>query len=85
MCAAASIIGFVGGSTTFLPVLNINIYPFGTLFVSLNALIISYSIVKHRLMDIEFVIRKGVMYAYASFLLLNSCFFINSGGPNICF
>ena len=31
--SAASIIGFVGGSTTFLPVLNINIYPFGTLFV----------------------------------------------------
>ena len=77
--AAASIIGFVGGSTTFLPVLNINIYPFGTLFVSLNALIISYSIVKHRLMDIEFVIRKGVVYAYASFLLLIPVFLLIIG------
>ena len=77
--AAASIIGFVGGSTTFFPVLNINIYPFGTLFVSLNALIISYSIVKHRLMDIEFVIRKGVIYAYASLLLLIPIFLLTVG------
>ena len=77
--AAASIIGFVGGSTTFFPVLNINIYPFGTLFVALNALIISYSIVKHRLMDIEFVIRKGVVYAYASFLLLIPVFLLIIG------
>ena len=77
--AAASFIGFVGGSTIFFPVFNINIYPFGTLFVSLNALIISYSIVKHRLMDIEFVIRKGVVYAYASFLLLIPVFLLIIG------
>ena len=83
--AAASIIGFVGGSTTFFPVLNINIYPFGTLFVSLNALIISYSIVKHRLMDIEFVIRKGVIYAYASFLLLIPIFLLTLGAQQYAF
>ncbi len=83
--AAASIIGFVGGSTTFLPGFGLNIYPFGTLFVSFNALIISYAIVKHRLMDIEFVIRKSVIYAYASFLLLIPIFLFTLGAQQFAF
>jgi signal transduction histidine kinase len=83
--AAASIIGFVGGSTTFFPAFNINLYPFGTLFVSLNALIISYAIIKHRLMDIEFVIRKGVIYAYTSFLLLIPTFLFTLGAQQYTF
>jgi signal transduction histidine kinase len=66
----ASIIAFTGGSTTFLLVFDINVYPFGQLFFPLNALVMAYAIVKHRLMDIDFVIRKSVTYAYASFLLL---------------
>jgi signal transduction histidine kinase len=53
----------------FLPVFNINIFPIGNYFVLFYTIVISYAIVKHRLMDITFVIKKGVTYAYASFLL----------------
>ena len=66
----ACLVGFGGGSTTFLPVFDINVYPIGQLFFPLEALIISYSIVRHRLMDIDFVIRKGAVYLYASSLFL---------------
>jgi signal transduction histidine kinase len=66
----ASIIGFTGGPMVFLPVFNINIVPIGNYFVLFYAVIISFAIVKHRLMDIDFVIKKGATYAYASFLLL---------------
>jgi signal transduction histidine kinase len=66
----AYIIGWGGGVTTFLPAFNINYGFSGHYFVSLYTLVISYAIVKHRLMDISFVIKKGVTYAYASFLLV---------------
>lgn len=66
----ASIIGFLGGTTTFLPVFNINIYPFGNYFVSLYVLVLAYAIAKHRLMDIDIIIKKGATYVYASLLLL---------------
>jgi len=66
----ASVIGFGGGSTVFLPVFNINVYPIGYLFVFLYSVVIAYAIVKHRLLDINIVFKKGAIYAYASFLLL---------------
>jgi len=66
----ASIIGFLGGLSTALPVFNINIYPFGSYFISLYVFLLGYAIVKHRLMDITIVFKKGVTYAYASLLLL---------------
>jgi len=81
----ASLIGFSGGSTTFFPVFNIKIYPFGFPFVSLYPLIITYAIVKHRLMDITFVVKKGVAYAYASFLLLIPLFFLVIYGQKATF
>ena len=66
----ASIIGFTGGSMVFLPVFNINIFPVSNYFVLFYAVIISYAIVQHRLMDINVIFKKGATYASASFLLL---------------
>ena len=66
----ASVIGYLGGATSFLPVFNINVFPFGNYFLVFYAFIITFAIVKHRLMDINIVFKKGVTYAYASFLLL---------------
>jgi signal transduction histidine kinase len=63
-------IGMGGGITTFLPAFGINYGSSGYYFVGLYTLIITYAIVKHRLMDISFVVKKGATYAYASFLLL---------------
>ncbi len=65
----AAIIGFLGAMTTFLPVFNIEVFPFGFYFVSAYVVIISYAIAKHRLMDINIVLKKGTTYALLIFLL----------------
>lgn len=57
---AASLISVIGGSTSFLPVLKINVFPFGNYFVSLYAFLISYGVFKHRLMDLNIFLRKSL-------------------------
>jgi len=57
----ASIIGFGGGSTVFLPMFNIQVPPLGYLFVSLYSVIVCYAIIKHRLMDINIIVKKGTI------------------------
>jgi len=51
------------GSTNFLPSLGIRIYPIGNMATIIFTSIVAYAIVKHRLMDIEVIIRKSVVYA----------------------
>ena len=65
----ATVIGFFGGVTTFLPVFKIEIFPFGFYLVSIYVLITSYAIVKHRLMDINIVLKKGTTYIFLILLL----------------
>ena len=65
----ATIIGFLGGGTTFLPVFNIEVFPFGFYLISIYVLITSYAIVRHRLMDINIVLKKGTTYVLLMLLL----------------
>lgn len=51
------------GSTNFLLSFGIKIYPIGNMAAIIFTSIVAYAIVKHRLMDIEVVIRKSVVYA----------------------
>ncbi len=50
-------------SIDFLPKYQIEIYPFGALFFLFWSIIISYAILKHRLLDVNIVIRKGLIYS----------------------
>ncbi len=70
----ATLIGFLGGGMSYLPVFGINIYPYGNFTVPLYPLIMTYAIVRHRLMDIRVIISKGV--AYGSLSILTSFVFI---------
>jgi signal transduction histidine kinase len=72
----ASIIGFFGGVSTFLPNFNIEVFPFGFYLISLYVLIISYAIVKHRLMDINIVFKKGTTYVLLLLLLFVPSFLL---------
>jgi signal transduction histidine kinase len=72
-----TVVGFLGGITTFLPAFNIEVFPFGFYFVSVYVVIISYAIVKHRLMDISIVFKKGTTYALLMFLLFVPLVFIS--------
>jgi signal transduction histidine kinase len=69
----ATIAGFGGATSTLLPIFNIKTPPFGYYFILLYTLIVSYAIVKHQLMDISIVIKKGMVYAYLSFFVLVPC------------
>jgi len=68
----ASVIGFSGGISAFMPVF-LNIFPYGIYFIPLYSLIVTYAVLKHQLMDINIVIKKGAVYAYLSFLVLVPC------------
>ena len=59
----AMVIGFAGGGTCFLPIFNINIYPFLNFTVPLYPAIMAYAIVRHHLMDIRVVIQRGIIYS----------------------
>ena len=61
-----AMIGFIGGAPNYLLVFNQQIYPlnpFSTYGVIIYAVILTYAVVKHRLMDINIVIRKGLIYS----------------------
>lgn len=68
--AIASIIGIFGGGTTFLLIYNIPFPPFPALLVALYPLIITYAIIKYRLMDINIALtRAGVFIAVYALVL----------------
>ncbi len=65
-----TVIGFSGGSTNFLLVFDIIRFPpIGNYFISLYLFITFYAIIKHRLMDINIVLKKGTTYALLMLLL----------------
>jgi signal transduction histidine kinase len=51
----ATIVGFLGGGVSFLPVFGIDIYPYTIITVSLYPIIMGYAILKYRLFDIRVV------------------------------
>jgi len=61
----ASLFGFAGGSTTFFPVFNIfnKTLLFTNAFVILYPILITYAIVRYRLMDINVIIRETAVFA----------------------
>jgi diguanylate cyclase (GGDEF)-like protein len=58
----AILIGYMG-AIDFFPNYGINIYPFGYLPVIICLSIISYAIIRHRLMDISVAINKTLLFA----------------------
>jgi len=72
----ASLIGFVSAATSFFPFINLKIPPFGAPLSTIYVFIISYAIIKYRLMDIAVVIKKSVTYFFLILLLLTPCLLI---------
>ena len=60
--SAASLFGFGAGATTFPLVFDISLYPLGGL-VFLYNIIITFAIIRHRLMDIKLIIKKTAIFA----------------------
>lgn len=66
-----SILGFGGGVTNFFLWYDIKILPLGNVLVILYPILFSYSIIRHRLMDIKLVMRRYSVYLVSlSFILI---------------
>jgi len=59
---AATTLGFTGGATAFPMVFGINLYPFLHFTVPLYPLVMTYAIIKYRLMDIEVAIERTAIF-----------------------
>jgi signal transduction histidine kinase len=56
--------------TNFLPMYGVRIYPLGSLGNALFVAVMGYAIVRHRLMDVDYVVRKGVSFFLALVVVL---------------
>src|SRR5262245_30799949 len=56
--------------TNLLPIYGVNIYPLGSLGNVLTMSIMAYAIARHRLMDVDYVVRKGVSFTLAATIVL---------------
>ncbi|MEI8349635.1 MAG: ATP-binding protein [Candidatus Omnitrophota bacterium] len=70
-----TLLGFLGGATNFLPVFYLDIYPVGNFTIPLYCLIVSYAILKYRLMDIRLFISRAVAFLISYSILLVVPFF----------
>jgi signal transduction histidine kinase len=62
------------GLTNFLPSYGFGFYPLGFIGGALFAAIVAYGILRHRLLDIQVVITKGIAYVGVSILVLGPAF-----------
>ena len=56
--------------TNLLPVYGINVYPLGSFGNALYLGVIAYAIARHRLMDVDYVVRKAVSFFLAASAVL---------------
>ncbi|MFA5877696.1 MAG: histidine kinase N-terminal 7TM domain-containing protein, partial [Candidatus Paceibacterota bacterium] len=59
----AASIGFSLGLTNFFPLYGINIYPLGHVGNLLANVVIAYSIMRYTFMDIDIIIKRGLVYS----------------------
>ena len=56
--------------TNLLPIYGINIYPLGNFGNVLFTAIVAYAMVRHRLMDVDYIVRKGLSFVFGAGVVL---------------
>ena len=72
----SSMIGFLLGGTSFFPFFTSLVPPFVAPLVYFYTLPITYAVARYRLMDIDVIIKKSVIYALLLLALLIPCFLV---------
>ncbi len=67
---AGVIIMILGGITDYLPAVGINIYPLGSLGAIVFGILATIAMLRHDLLEIKVVLRKGAAYSLVSILVL---------------
>jgi len=70
----SSLIGFLCGATSFFPLITTSLPPIGAPVVYFYTLPITYAVARYRLMDIDVVIKKSLVYAFLLMILLVPCY-----------
>jgi len=65
-----AVLAFPLGCTNLLPTYGLPLYPLGSLGTAAWAALVAYAIARHRLMDVDLVVTKGIAYAAVSFILI---------------
>ncbi|MDI6731082.1 MAG: ATP-binding protein [Candidatus Margulisbacteria bacterium] len=65
---SASLIGFLGSLTLFLPVFHVNFPILNPVLLPIVLIIMVYAIVRHQLLDITFIINQSLVYSALTFL-----------------
>jgi two-component system NtrC family sensor kinase len=81
----SSLIGFLGGATSFFPFVTSLVPPIGAPVVYFYALPITYAVARYRLMDINVVIKKSLIYAFLLLGFLIPCYLLVVLGQKIAF
>jgi len=69
--------GFLGASTTFLPIFHLDIFiPTGNFGISIYVFVLTYAIFRHQLMDITVIIKKTFSYSVILLLLIVPSFMV---------
>jgi signal transduction histidine kinase len=71
----AEIVGWGGGFTNYLLWYDLPIPPYGNILVSVYTLIFAYAMVRYRLLDIEIVLKRSLIYALLLLVLVLPCYF----------
>jgi len=74
----ASLVGFIGGVDTFLPMFNIPTIYFGISFEPIYILILAYAITRYRLMDIKVALTRTGIFIVIYTLILGLPFLLAS-------
>jgi two-component system NtrC family sensor kinase len=69
-CLLAAIVQSPFALTNLLPIYGINIYPVGNVGNVVYVSIVAYAIVRHRIMDVDYVVRKMVSFLVAGSVVL---------------
>lgn len=81
----SSLIGFLTGATSFFPFFTTVVEPVGAPLVYFYTLPITYAVARYRLMDIDVVIKKSLIYTLLLLTLLIPCYLIVILGQKVTF
>jgi two-component system NtrC family sensor kinase len=83
-----SLLGYAGGIDNFLYLYDITIFPlfpYGSYAIPIYVSSTTYAIVQYRLLDINVIIKRSVVYASLLLLLLAPCYLLVIWGQQIAF